>query len=117
MTTTTEIETCECGVELQNTIETYNAWLGGNFTARCTTAGCKFTCSYWECGCELNHNCRDHMNNPYNVEPNEDGEYVYCDFCEIAVDSIDGVTDGFVVACGNYRGNGCSKYIIESEEQ
>ena len=61
MTTTTEIETCECGEELQDTIETYNAWLGGNFTARCTTAGCNFKSSYWECGCELNHNCRDHM--------------------------------------------------------
>ena len=40
-----------------------------------------------------------------------------CDVCGIEVDSIDGVTDGFVVACGNYRGNGCEKYIIESEEQ
>ena len=38
----------------------------------------------------------------------------FCDFCGIEVDSIDGVTDGFVVACGNYRGNGCEKYIIES---
>ena len=40
-----------------------------------------------------------------------------CDFCGIEVDSIDGVTDGFVVACGNYLGNGCEKYVIESEEK
>lgn len=56
--------------------------------------------------------------NPYGVEPNEDGEYVYCDFCGLPIDSLDGVTDGFAVGCGNFRGNGCGKkHIIESEEQ
>ena len=45
--------------------------------------------------------------NPYNVQPNEDGEYIYCDFCDLPVDSLDGVTDGFVVGCGSVRGNGC----------
>ncbi len=47
------------------------------------------------------------MLNPYNVQPNEDGEYIYCDFCDLPVDSLDGVTDGFVVGCGSVRGNGC----------
>jgi len=56
--------------------------------------------------------------NPYHVQPNEDGEYVYCDFCGLPVDSLDGVTDGFAVGCGNFRGNGCGeKHINESEEK
>ena len=61
MTTTTEIATCECCVELQDTIETYHARICGSYVARCTTAGCEFASAYWECGCELNHNCRDYM--------------------------------------------------------
>jgi len=37
------------------TIEFYSAHLTGEGRARCTA--CNFVSAYWECGCELEHDC------------------------------------------------------------
>lgn len=39
-------------------IEFGNAWFTGAFIAKCKK--CNFVCAYWECGCELEHDCNEY---------------------------------------------------------
>lgn len=49
-------ETCEA--ELRAGITISNAWITGQPVAEC--AGCKFTAVYWECACDLEHECEEY---------------------------------------------------------
>lgn len=40
-------------------IEFGNTWFTGNFVAKCKK--CNFVSAYWECGCELEHDCDEYQ--------------------------------------------------------
>lgn len=50
-----------CDNPAPKSIEFYSSRFGGNSCARCTK--CQFVAVYWECGCELEHDCAEYQNN------------------------------------------------------
>lgn len=50
-----EYEDEQCSEPLPANIEIYRATFGGHAVAKCKD--CNFTSVYWDCVCELNHEC------------------------------------------------------------
>jgi len=48
-------EYCGCDTELQYSVKIHTAHLGGHAVATCSE--CDFTCVYWDCACDLVHEC------------------------------------------------------------
>ena len=44
-----------CEADLPNGVSVGKAWLTGQFVATCAHSG--FVCAYWDCPCELSHDC------------------------------------------------------------
>jgi hypothetical protein len=53
--TTEALETEFCNEPAPAGVEFYRATFGGHTVASCRN--CSFTSVYWECGCELSHEC------------------------------------------------------------
>lgn len=53
MTTTTEIYCCE-NPQMPKGMKAGHGLFGG-YVATCEN--CNYVCGYWECACELNHDC------------------------------------------------------------
>jgi len=47
----------EHGCVAPTSIQFSHAHFSGNFVATCTS--CKFVCAYWDCVCDLVHECGD----------------------------------------------------------
>ena len=47
-----------CTMSTPDTIRFYNTTFTSELRATCTE--CEFVSMYWECNCELEHNCDDH---------------------------------------------------------
>lgn len=52
-------EVCCINPKLPKGINTYYAHLSGAYVASCVN--CEYVCAYWECACELAHNCKDYI--------------------------------------------------------
>lgn len=50
-----DYEIVECAEPAPSTIEFYSSTFTGEPRAKCTECG--FMSAYWECGCDLEHNC------------------------------------------------------------
>jgi hypothetical protein len=53
--TTTEIYCCE-NAQMPEGMKAGHGLFGG-YVATC--ANCNYVCGYWECACELNHDCKE----------------------------------------------------------
>jgi glucose dehydrogenase len=54
-----EAEEGHCSQLIQEGVFTYRSIWTGNLTANCET--CDFKSEYWQCNCDLNHNCNEHQ--------------------------------------------------------
>jgi hypothetical protein len=55
-----EEEEAHARCEAPKSIQTSHSRITGAFIAYCKN--CYFKCAYWECGCELEHNCKEYKN-------------------------------------------------------
>lgn len=54
----TQYEEDECQEPAPKTISFYNARFTGGAVAQCSN--CRFTSVFWECNCELEHDCDEY---------------------------------------------------------
>jgi hypothetical protein len=48
-----------CTEPLPDGVRVYRSHMAGNLVASCDRCG--YVCGYWECGCELAHDCGEYL--------------------------------------------------------